>query len=165
MGRLLDVFETTVHPNYRQFGLVDTSVDTYTPNVDFSEWLLSAPGMVFLQVPSQVIRAPVRLESWSTEPAPVPGPWSGQAEVEVELPTAELGIEVITSGMDPIPLILPSPGTYKMRWHWVFNRENGPFTSPLIPSPGPVETPLGREEELDGEDQYCLVQIWRISQT
>lgn len=66
MRRLLDAFETTVSPNYRAFGLVDTSVDTHTPNADFSRWLVSAPGMVYLQVPSQVIRASLRLESWST---------------------------------------------------------------------------------------------------
>lgn len=164
MSKLLDAFETSVSPNYRLFGLVDTSVETYTPSTDFSKWLLSAPGMVYLQVPAQVIQTPVRLESWSTEPAPAPGPWAGQAEVDVELPTAELGIEVIADGMRRIPLILPSPGTYRMRWHWVFNPEAGPFTSPLQGASAPLETPLGHEAELDGKDQYCLVQIWRIAQ-
>ncbi|WP_275467268.1 hypothetical protein [Streptomyces noursei] len=165
MSRLLDAFQTTVSPNYRTFGLVDTSVDTHTPNADFSRWLVSAPGMVYLQVPSQVIRASLRLESWSTAPSPAPAPWSGQAEVDVELPTADLGIEVIADGMREIPLILPSPGTYRTRWHWIFNPENGPYTSPLKGSSAALETPRGHAEELKGEDQYCLVQMWRVART
>lgn len=68
MSRLLDFFETTVVPSYRIFGLVDATVDMYSSNVDYSRWLVSAPGMVYLQVPPQVIRAFVRLESWSTAP-------------------------------------------------------------------------------------------------
>lgn len=42
MSRLLDFHETTVSPSYRIFGLVDTSIDTYAPHADRSQWLLSA---------------------------------------------------------------------------------------------------------------------------
>jgi len=163
LRRLLDAFETAITPSYRLFGLVDTTVDTYSPNADRANWLLSAPGMVYLQVPPQVIRASVRLESWSTVPPKDTAQWSGTEEVEVELPEGDLALETIDCGQEEVPLILPSPGLYRMRWHWIFNRERGPFTSPLAGSRAPLPTPPGHEEELNGKDQYCLVQIWRIA--
>ncbi|MEV8312001.1 hypothetical protein AB0P36_32995 [Streptomyces flavidovirens] len=163
MSRLLDACETTVSPSYRLFGLVDTSVDTCTPDADRSHWLLPAPGMVYLQVPSEVINASVRLESWSTAP-PVPSArWSGREEVAVKLPEGELGLATIDDGVEEIPLVLPSPGTYKMRWQWVFNPESGPFTFPLEGPRDPLETPTGHEAELNGKEQFCLVQMWRVT--
>ncbi|MCM2579713.1 hypothetical protein [Streptomyces meridianus] len=161
MSRLLDVFETVVSPSYRIFGLVDTSVDTYAPHADRTNWLLSAPGMVYLQVPPQVIRASVRLESWSTAPPVSDAQWSGAEDVEVELPGCDLALETIDGGQKEVPLILPSSGFYRMRWQWIFNRAGGPFTSPLEGPRDPLHIPLGREEKLNGADQYCLVQIWR----
>ncbi|MER7695693.1 hypothetical protein [Streptomyces sp. NPDC096095] len=160
MSRLLDVYETAVSPSYRLFGLVDAAVDTYTPDADRSNWLLSAPGMVYLQVPSQVINATVRLESWSSIPPEKDGNWFGREEAEVEFPGGDLRIVTIDGGMEEIPLTLPSPGLYKMRWQWMFNGERGPFTSPL--SWHTLQIPPGSDEELDGRDQYCLVQIWRV---
>lgn len=163
MSRLLDGFDTTVSPSYRIFGLVDTSVDTYSPHADRTKWLLSAPGMVYLQVPPEVIRAAVRLESWSTTPAAGDGSWSGAEEVEVELPGGELALETVDGGQREIPLVLPSAGVYGMRWQWVFNRERGPFTSPLAGTREPLPMPTGHEEKTDGTDQYCLIQIWRTA--
>ncbi|MFG2292512.1 hypothetical protein [Streptomyces sp. NPDC048603] len=163
MSRLLDSCQTTVSPSYRIFGLVDTSVDTYSPHADRARWLLSAPGMVYLQVPPQVIRASVRLESWSTVPPASDAPWSGSEEVEVELPGGDLALETVDGGQRELPLILPSPGLYGMRWQWTFNREGGPFTSPLEGLPEPLPMPTGHEEELNGADQYCLIQIWRAA--
>jgi hypothetical protein len=162
LSRLLDAFEKAVSPSYRLLGLVDASVDTYSPNADRAKWLLSAPGMVYLQVPSEVIQASIRLESWSATPPENTAQWSGREEVEVELPEAELAIETIDCGLERIPLVLPSPGLYKMRWQWVFNRESGPFTSPLTGG-GPLDMPPGHEDELNGKDQFCLVQIWRVA--
>lgn len=160
---MLDFFDTTVGPSYRIFGLVDTSVDTYSPNADRANWLLSAPGMVYLQIPPQVIRASVRLESWSAVPPKDTAKWSGTEEVEVELPGGDLALETIDDGQKKVPLILPSPGLYRMRWHWIFNPERGPFTSPLTGSRSPLPAMPGHEKELKGKDQYCLVQIWRIA--
>ncbi|QXE35599.1 hypothetical protein KQY30_16370 [Streptomyces sp. GMY02] len=161
MGRLLDIFETVVSPSHRLFGLVDTAVDAYGLDPDNAHWLLSAPGLVYLQVPSQVIEAVVRLESWSTPPPEKDANWFGREEVEVELPGGDLEIYTVDGGVQQVPLILPSHGLYKMRWQWMFNGERGPFISPL--SWRTLEIPLGQEEELDGKDQYCLVQIWRIA--
>ncbi|GGT49239.1 hypothetical protein GCM10010256_01850 [Streptomyces coeruleorubidus] len=120
LSRLLDYFETAVSPSYCTFGLVDTSVDTYSPYADRTNWLLSAPGMVYLQVPQQVIRASVRLESWSTVPPANDAQWSGAEDVEVELPGGELALETIDGGQKEVPLILPSPGLYRMRWQSIF---------------------------------------------
>ncbi|MFF3013747.1 hypothetical protein [Streptomyces sp. NPDC057939] len=160
---MLDAFETTVSPSYRIFGLVDTSVDTYSPDADRGRWLLSAPGMVYLQVPPQVGRARIRLESWTT-PAPTnDASWSGAEDVEVELPEGELALETIDQGQWPVPLILPSAGVYRMRWQWIFNRERGPFTSPLAGVRETLPMPSGFEDKLGDLDQYCLVQIWRTS--
>ncbi|MFB7269746.1 hypothetical protein [Streptomyces sp. NPDC056244] len=161
MSRLLDTYETVVSPSYRLFGLVDTTVDTYGPDADDAHWLISAPGLVYLQVPSQVINLAVRLESWSTLPPEKDAHWFGREEVEVELPGGDLGIHAIDGGVQRVPLILPSPGLYKMRWQWMFNGARGPFTSPL--SWRTLQIPPGQEEELGGKDQYCLVQIWRIA--
>ncbi len=119
--------------------------------------------MVYLQVPPQVIRAFVRLESWSTTPPKNTDQWSGTEEVEVELPGGELGLETIDDGREDTPLILPSPGLYRMRWHWIFNPERGPFTSPLAGGRSVLPTTQGHEEELNGRDQYCLVRIWRTA--
>ncbi|MFD9366711.1 hypothetical protein ACFWA6_03245 [Streptomyces sp. NPDC060020] len=163
MSRLLDGFETTVSPSYRIFGLVDTSVDTYSPHADRTKWLLSAPGMVYLQVPPEVIRASVRLESWSTAPPASDASWSGSQDVEVELPGGELALETIDGGQREIPLALPSSGLYAMRWQWIFNRERGEFTSPLAGIREPLPMPPGLEEKMDGTDQYCLIQIWRTA--
>ncbi|MBG0850394.1 hypothetical protein I2W78_00540 [Streptomyces spinoverrucosus] len=163
MSRMLDVFETVISPSYRIFGLVDTSVDTYSPPADRTNWLLSAPGMVYLQVPPQVIRASVRLESWSTVPPAGDAQWSGAENVEVELPGGDLALETIDGGRKEVPLILPSSGLYGMRWQWIFNREGGPFTSPLGGLREPLPMPPGHEEKLNGADQYCLVQIWRTA--
>ncbi|MFE4414007.1 hypothetical protein [Streptomyces sp. NPDC056821] len=163
MSRLLDVFETVITPSYRLFGLVDATVDTYSPNADRANWLLSAPGMVYLQVPLQVIQASVRLESWSTTPPENSAQWSGTEEVQVEFPGGDLALETIDCGQEEVPLILPSPGLYRMRWQWIFNRERGPFTSPLEGRRDPLLMSSGHEGELNGKDQYCLVQIWRIT--
>jgi hypothetical protein len=163
LSRLLDVFDTAVTPGIRVFGLVDTSVDTYAPHTDRKNWLISAPGMVYLQVPPQVIRASVRLESWSTAPPVSDVQWSGTEDVEVELPGCDLALETIDGGQDEVPLILPSSGFYRMRWQWIFNRAGGPFTSPLAGSGEPLPMPPGNEEKLNGADQYCLVQIWRTA--
>ena len=163
MSRLLDFHETTVSPSYRIFGLVDTSIDTYAPHADRSQWLLPAPGMVYLQVPPQVIRASVRLESWSTVPPPRDEEWSGTEEVEVELPGGDLALETIDGGQKEIPLILPSSGLYRMRWRWIFSPAGGDFTSPLAGMREPLLVPLRNEEKLNGADQYCLIQIWRTT--
>ncbi|MFD6170898.1 hypothetical protein [Streptomyces coeruleorubidus] len=163
MSRLLDYFETVVSPSYCIFGLVDTSVDTYSPYADRKNWLLSAAGMVYLQVPQQVIRASVRLESWSTVPPANDAQWSGAEDVEVELPGGELALETPDGGQKEVPLILPSPGLYRMRWRWIFNRAGGPFTFPLAGSREPLPMPSGNEEKLIDADQYCLVQIWRTA--
>ncbi|MCX5192387.1 hypothetical protein OOK31_00540 [Streptomyces sp. NBC_00249] len=163
MRRLLDSFETAVSPSYRIFGLVDTSVDTYSPHADRTKWLLSAPGMVYLQVPPQVLRASVRLESWSTAPPASDASWSGAEDVEVELPEGELALETIDGGQQEIPLVLPSSGLYRMRWQWIFNRERGRFTSPLAGIREPLPMPPGLEEKVSGTDQYCLIQIWRTA--
>ncbi|MER6518625.1 hypothetical protein ABT246_17460 [Streptomyces sp. NPDC001553] len=163
LSRLLDGFETTVSPSYRIFGLVDTSVDTYSPNADRAKWLLSAPGRVYLQVPPEVIRVSVRLESWSTAPPANDTSWSGAEEVEVELPGGELALETIDGGWQEIPLILPSSGVYRMRWQWTLNRERGQFTSPLAGTREPLPMPPGLERKMDGTDQYCLIQIWRTA--
>ncbi|URN12064.1 hypothetical protein LUW77_10765 [Streptomyces radiopugnans] len=162
MSRLLDAFETVVSPSYRLFGLVDTSVDAYGLDPDDTHWLLSAPGLVYLQVPSQVIEAVVRLESWSTPPPEKDARWFGREEVEVEIPGGDLGIYTIDGGVQEIPLIIPSPGLYKMRWQWMFNGERGPFVSP-IGGARTLQIPPGQEKELAGKEQYCLVQIWRIA--
>ncbi|MFH9065551.1 hypothetical protein ACH4GM_30640 [Streptomyces coeruleorubidus] len=163
LSRLLDDFETAVSPSYRFFGLVDASVDTYAPHADRTNWLLSAPGMVYLQVPPQVIRVSVRLESWSTVPPASDAPWSGTEDVEVALPGGDLALETIDGGQEEVPLVLPSSGLYRMRWQWVFNRAGGPFTSPLAGGREPLPMPPGNEEKLNGADQYCLVQIWRTA--
>ncbi|MGW0475552.1 hypothetical protein [Streptomyces coeruleorubidus] len=163
LSRLLDYFETVVSPSYCTFGLVDTSVDTYSPYADRTNWILSAPGMVYLQVPQQVIRASVRLESWSTVPPANDAQWSGAEDVEVELPGGELALETIDGGQKEVPLILPSPGLYRMRWQWIFNRAGGPFTSPLAGIREPLPMPPGNEEKMNGADQYCFVQIWRTA--
>ncbi|WP_237725775.1 MULTISPECIES: hypothetical protein [Streptomyces] len=116
--------------------------------------------MVYLQVPSQVINATVRLEPWSSIPPEKDGNWFGREEVEVEFPGGDLRMVTIDGGMEELPLILPSPGLYKMRWQWMFNGERGPFNSPL--SWHTLQIPSGSDEELGGRDQYCLVQIWRV---
>ncbi|MEU6678474.1 hypothetical protein [Streptomyces sp. NPDC046925] len=54
-------------------------------------------------------------------------------------------------------------GARRMRWQWVFNPDAGPFTSPLRGCSDALTTPAGHEAALGGEDQYCLVQIWRAA--
>ncbi|MFF4324202.1 hypothetical protein [Streptomyces sp. NPDC001568] len=161
MSRILDVYETVVGPSYRLFGLVDTAVDPCAPDASDSRWLLSSPGVVYMQVPPQVVTAAVRLESWSTLPPQRGGQWFGREEVEVELPGGDLGMATIDGGRTDIPLILPSPGLYRMRWQWRFNGARGPFVSPL--SWRTLDVPPESEAECEGNDQYCLVQIWRIA--
>ncbi len=162
MSRLLDAFETVVSPGYRLFGLVDTALDEHVPEADRSKWLLSAPGMVHLRVPPQVIEVAVRLESWSAPPPRNDAQWFGQEEVEVELPGGDLAIETIDGGLTDVPLSLPSPGLYTMRWQWIFHGDRGVFTSPLRGGAAPLPIPPGERDELNGKDQYCLVQIWRV---
>ncbi|MFI8947283.1 hypothetical protein ACIGO6_12275 [Streptomyces sp. NPDC053750] len=155
----MDVFDALVSPSYRTFGLVDTTVDIHGLDADSTKWLLSAPGLVYMQVPAQVIRATVRLESWSTRPPEEDAPWFGREEVQVRLPGGDLAVHTLDGGRQEVPLILPSPGVYRMRWQWMFNSESGPFVSPL--SWRTLEVPPLREKRLNGTDQYCLVQIWR----
>ncbi|WP_327333134.1 hypothetical protein [Streptomyces anulatus] len=149
-----------VSPSYRLFGLMDTSIEPYGLDPDDTHWLLSVPGLVYLQVPSAVIKSAVRLESWSSKPPENYSNWFGQEEVEVELPTGDLGIHTIDCGVQEVPLSLPSAGLYKMRWQWMFNGDRGPFLSP-IGGARVLSVPPGQERELKGKDQYCLVQIWR----
>ncbi|MFC8822000.1 hypothetical protein [Streptomyces rochei] len=160
MSRLLDAFDARVSPSDGIFGLYDTSVDTYGMEADSAKWLLAAPGLVYMQVPSQVIRATVRLESWSALPPKKDAPWFGREEVEVRIPSGDLAIYTIDGGRQEVPLTLPTPGLYSMRWQWMLNRESGPFTSPL--SWRTLEVPPVRDERLDDRDLYCLVQIWRV---
>ncbi|MER6105963.1 hypothetical protein ABT115_27620 [Streptomyces sp. NPDC001832] len=159
---MLDTYETVVSPSYRLLGLVDTAVDPYGLNPDDVHWLLSVPGLVYLQVPSQVIETVLRLESWSTIPPERDANWFDREEVEVEFPGGDLAIHTIDGGVRQIPLALPSPGLYKMRWQWMFNGERGPFLSP-IGGARALQVPPGQEKELVGKEQYCLVQIWRVA--
>ncbi|MFH8237715.1 hypothetical protein [Streptomyces sp. NPDC018321] len=161
MSRLLDAFDARVFPSYRVFGLHDTSVDPYGLEADPTKWLLSAPGLVYMQVPSQVIRAAVRLESWSTPPPEEDARWFGREEVGIRLPGGDLALHTVDGGRQEVPLVLPSPGQYLMRWQWMFNSESGPFTSPL--SWRTLEVPPVRDDRLNGRDLYCLVQIWPSS--
>ncbi|MEU4682561.1 hypothetical protein [Streptomyces xinghaiensis] len=161
MSRLMDVYETKISPDHQLFGLVDAGVDRDFPDPDDTKWLLSMPGMVYLQVPSQVFYTALRLESWSATPPDGSIEWSGQEEVEVGLPTGELAVETIDGGLANIPLVLPSPGQYRMRWKWVFNREHAPFFSP-VRGVGDIRIPSGHEGDLNESQQFCLVQIWRV---
>lgn len=164
MGRLLDSYETTVSASYRLLRLHDTTMgsETIDDDADRTKWLLPGPGLVHLQTPPQVGTVAIRLESWTTAASPPPGPWAGQEEVEVTLPEGELGL--VDAWPWEIPLVLPSPGTYRMRWQWVFNPNTGPFTSPLEGRFGDVlDNPGGHEAGLGGQDQFCLVQIWRTA--
>ncbi|MFD5574968.1 hypothetical protein [Streptomyces cadmiisoli] len=165
MGRLLDSCETTVSASYRLFGLVDTTMgsETFDDDADRSKWLLPGPGLVYLQVPSEVGTTAIRLESWTSAPALPPGQWAGCDEVEVDLPEGELGLQTIDGGLREIPLVLPSPGTYRMRWQWVFNPDAGPFTSPLQGRSDVLATPSGDISALGEDDQFCLIQIWRTA--
>ncbi|WP_234440611.1 hypothetical protein [Streptomyces rimosus] len=151
--------------SYRLLGLVDTTMgsETFDDDADRTKWLLPGPGLVYLQVPSEVGTAVIRLESWTTAPALPPGRWAGREEVEVDLPEGELGLQTVDGGLWDIPLVLPSPGTYRMRWQWVFNPDAGPFTSPLRGCSDVLPTPAGHDAALDGKDQFCLVQIWRTA--
>lgn len=162
MSKMLDSHDMVVSPSYRLFGLMDTSIEPYGLDPDDTHWLLSVSGLVYLQVPSQVIESAVRLESWSSEPPEVRKNWLGREEVEVELPSGELGIHTIDGGVQDVPLILPSAGLYRMRWQWMFNGERGPFLSP-IGGARALPVPPVQEEELKGKDQYCLVQVWRTT--
>ncbi|MFJ6147457.1 hypothetical protein ACIQH7_28050 [Streptomyces anulatus] len=166
MGKLLDSWDTTVSASYRLFGLVDAAMgaESFDAGADRSKWLLPGPGLVYLQVPSQVGTTVIRLESWTGAPAQPPGQWAGYEEVEVDLPEGELQLQTLDSGvLEILPLVLPSSGRYRMRWHWVFNPDGGPFTSPLEGSSDVLATPGGHEAALRGEDQFCLVQIWRTA--
>ncbi|ROV67031.1 hypothetical protein D3105_18840 [Streptomyces globisporus] len=160
MNRILDTHEMVVSPSYRLFGLMDMSIEPYGLDPDDTHWLLSAPGLIYLQVPSAVIESAVRLESWSSKPPESHANWFGREEVEVELPTGEIGIHTIDGGVQDIPLILPSAGLYEMRWQWMFNGDRGPFLSP-IGGARALPIPPGQEGGLKGKDQYCLVQMWR----
>lgn len=97
---------------------------------------------------------PNRSASWNA---------SSSRSVICILPGGDLATETIDGGTRPVPLVLPSPGLYRMRWQWKFNCARGPFTSPI----GPLTTlqiPDGQGAELEGKDQYCLVRIWRIAE-
>lgn len=163
LSRLLDAYEAVVSPSYHRLGLVDASIDTYEPNANYANWLLPGPGMIYLQVPSSVIEVSVRLESWSAVPSESADQWSGREAAEIDLPTAEVAVDTLDEGLTETPLILPSPGVYRTRWFWAMNRERGPFYSSVRGQVGPLATPPGHEHELGGKDQYCLVQIWRVS--
>ncbi|MFC7307924.1 hypothetical protein ACFQVC_27315 [Streptomyces monticola] len=160
MSTLLDAYETTTSSSYRLLGLMDDSVPPDNPEGDNSKWLLPGPGFVELQVPSEVISAFVRLESWSAAP-PVPaGPWAAGEEVDLEFPSGDLALYTIDGGRHEVALSLPSPGVHRTRWQWVFNPDNGPYHSPLDGSWSVLEAPAGHGRELNGHDQFCLVQIW-----
>ncbi|MEU4654813.1 hypothetical protein AB0G32_12815 [Streptomyces sp. NPDC023723] len=161
MSKLLDAFDAHVSPSYRTFGLYDTLVDPSGLPANSESWLLSAPGLVYMQVPAQVIRVTVRLESWSTLPSEEEARWFGREEVDVRFPGGDLAIHTVDGGRQDVPLILPSPGLYRMRWQWMFNSESGPFVSPL--SWRTLEVPAAQDERLNDADQYCLVQMWRTS--
>ncbi|GGW40977.1 hypothetical protein GCM10010381_27230 [Streptomyces xantholiticus] len=104
--------------------------------------------MVYLQCPSAVIRARLRLESWSTTPPPDQAQWSGSEEVELELPSGVLEVHELTGGREGAVIVLPSPGRYRLRLHWALNPETGPFYSPFKDGPAVVETPSGHEQKL-----------------
>ncbi|MFI9024126.1 hypothetical protein [Streptomyces sp. NPDC053560] len=167
MTRLLDSCEAKVSASYRLLGLHDNTMaaETFDDEADRTKWLLPGPGLVYLQTPPEVVTVAIRLESWTTAPSPPPGPWAGQEEVEVDLPEGELQLQTVDGGMWEIPLVLPSPGTYRMRWQWVFNPDTGPFASPLKGCSDVLATPTDYEAELHGQDQFCLVQIWRTVST
>ncbi|WP_030253905.1 hypothetical protein [Streptomyces violens] len=166
MSRLLDSYEANVSASYRLLGLHDTTMaaETFDDDADRTKWLLPGPGLVYLQTPPEVGTVAIRLESWTTAPSPPPGPWAGREEVEVELPEGELQLQTVDGGMWELPLVLPSPGTYRMRWQWVFNPDIGrSFTSPLKDCFDVLDNPGGHEADLDGQHQFCLVQIWRTA--
>ncbi|MDQ8704567.1 hypothetical protein RCO28_19030 [Streptomyces sp. LHD-70] len=166
MRTLLDSCETTASPSYRLLGLHDTTMgaETFHDDADRTKWLLPGPGLVYLQAPSQVITVAIRLESWTTEPPLPPGTWAGREEVEVDLPEGELCLQTVDGGeMAELPLVLPSAGTYRMRWQWVFNPDRGPFTSPLEGRDGVLDQLGAGAADLDGRDQFCLVQVWRTA--
>ncbi|SDL39234.1 hypothetical protein SAMN05421806_13331 [Streptomyces indicus] len=81
----------------------------------------------------------------------------------MDLPEGELRLQAPTAGPWDIPLVLPSPGTYRMRWQWVFNPDLSPITSPLKGCDDALYNPRGHEAAMGDRDQYCLVQVWRIA--
>ncbi|MGW8485833.1 hypothetical protein [Streptomyces sp. NPDC055886] len=162
MSRLLDCDEFGWSASYRLLTLYDTTMgaEQFYDDADRTKWLLPGPGVVFLQTPREVGTVRMRLESWSAEPPPSPGPWAGWEEVEVSFPDGHLGIQTVASGGRDTDLVLPSPGTYRTRWQWAFNPDAGPFTSPLDGSFGqPLDNPGGHEDALNGADQFILVQM------
>jgi hypothetical protein len=167
MARLLDSAEVEVSVSYRTFGIVDESCrqETHTPDALEGSWVQVARGMVYMQCPSAVIRARLRLESWSTTPPPDQAQWSGSEEVEMELPSGVLEVHELTGGQEGAVIVLPSPGRYRLRLHWALNPETGPFYSPFKDGPAVVETPSGHEQKLAGVDEFCLGQLWRLSST
>ncbi|MZE77892.1 hypothetical protein [Streptomyces xinghaiensis] len=80
---------------------------------------------------------------------------------EVSGAADSLAVETIDGGLENIPLVLPSPGRYRMRWKWVFNREHAPFFSP-VRGVGDIHMPSGHEGAVGESHQFCLVQIWRV---
>ncbi|MGW7468621.1 hypothetical protein ACWGJT_29160 [Streptomyces xantholiticus] len=164
MARLLDSADVEVSVDYRTFGIVDEACrqDTHTPDAPQGSWVQVARGMAYLQCPSEVIRARLRLESWSTTPPSDQSQWSGREDVEVELPSGVLGVHMLTSGWEAEVLVLPSPGRYGLRLHWALNPETGPFYSPFTAGPA-LDTPAGHQQRLAGADEFCLAQLWRMS--
>ncbi|MGK5629507.1 hypothetical protein [Streptomyces sp. URMC 123] len=165
MTRLIGTGEVEATVSYRTLGLVDEACvsDTYTPDMPEDRWLWAAPGMVYLQCPSAVVSVRVRLESWTTAPPSDAAPWSGTEDTDVDLPSGVLGVFTFDGRWQELAAPLPSPGLYGFRLHWAFNPERAPFYSPLRSDRHVLETAVGREQELAGVDQYCLVQAWRLS--
>lgn len=64
--------------------------ETFDAGADRSKWLLPGPGLVYLQVLSEVGTTVTRLESWTSAPAQPPGQWAGHEEIELDLPEGEL---------------------------------------------------------------------------
>ena len=167
MARSIDPSQVETTLSYSTLGFVDEAClsDTHEPDAPEGGWIRVARGMAYLKCPPSVIRARVRLESWTTVPPPETAQWSGSAEADVELPSGVLGIFTWDGGWQELTATLPSPGLYRLQLYWALNPENGPFYSPLRSGIGLLETPAGHEQELAGVDQFCLARVWRLSAT
>jgi hypothetical protein len=164
MARLIDSAEVVTGVAYRALGVVDEACrdQMHTPG-PVERWVQVARGMAFLQCASAVIEARVRVECWSTKPGSPEGAWSGVEEVEVVLPSGVLGVATVTGGWEEVPVVLPSGGLYGVRWSWAVNGARGPFYSPLPGDVAELSAPPGHEAGLEGVEQFCLVQVWRLS--
>lgn len=160
MARVLASTEVDVSVD-RAWGVVDDACieDTHDPVAPADAWIRVARGMAYLQCPWNVITARLRLESWSTVPPNDDRQWSGWGEVDLELPSGVVGVDLVDGG-EPGLLALPSPGRYRVRMRWVFNPGAGPFHSPLKGGAPIVMVHEGHGRELEGVDEFCLVQFW-----